>query len=121
MVTRSWRQFGHNMDLNTPLEAALSTKREYILALKEMNLRTVEDLLLYFPRSYEDLSQSKNIMQVKDGEKVSMQGMIHNIKNIPTKKTTRIKIIFTIKFLLIKYLFVLGLNLSCIMSKLYLD
>ena len=73
------------MNLNTPLEAALSTKREYILALKEMNLRTVEDLLLYFPKSYEDLSESKNVMQIKDGEKVSMQGRIYNIRDIPTK------------------------------------
>lgn len=84
------------MNLNTPLEAALSTKSEYILALKEMNLWKVEDLLLYFPRTYEDLSDSKNIMQVKDGEKVSMQGVIHNIHNIPTKnrKITLTKAMF---------------------------
>ena len=41
-------------------------------------------------------------------------------KNIPMKKTRRIKIILIIKILLIKFLFVLGLNLSCIFVKLYL-
>ena len=56
------------MDLNTPLESALSTKKEYILALKEMGLYKVRDILLYFPRAYEDLSQFKKIWEAKDGE-----------------------------------------------------
>ena len=42
-------------------------------------------------------------------------------KNIPKKKTKRIKIIFTIKPMLIKFLLVLGFNLSCIIVKLYLN
>ncbi len=84
------------MNLNTPLEAVLSTKKEYILALKEMNLRTVEDLLLYFPRTYEDLSESKTLLQVKTGEKVSMSGRLFGMKTIPTKnrKMNLIKAMF---------------------------
>ena len=84
------------MDLFTPLDEALSTKRQYIKALKEMNLRTVEDLLLYFPRTYEDLSESKNLMQVKDGEKVSMKGMLYGIKDVPirSRKTKLTKAMF---------------------------
>ena len=84
------------MDLKTPLDEVLSTKRQYIKALREMNLHTVEDLLLYFPRIYEDLSESKNLMQVKDGEKVSMKGILYGIKNVPIKsrKTTLIKAMF---------------------------
>lgn len=71
--------------LSTPLDAVLSTKNEYLLALKEMNLRTVEDLLLYFPRDYEDLSDSKQLLQVQSGEKVSLKGEIHGIRSIPTR------------------------------------
>ena len=41
-------------------------------------------------------------------------------KNIPKKKTRRIKIILTTELLLIKPLLVLGCNLSCIIAKLYL-
>lgn len=73
------------MNLNTPLEAVLLTKNEYIFALKEMNLWTVEDLLLYFPRGYEDLSDSKNLLQVKNGEKVSMAGRLQGMKQVPIR------------------------------------
>ena len=41
-------------------------------------------------------------------------------KNIPKKKTRRIKIVLIIELLPIKFLLVLGLNLSCIIVKLYL-
>ena len=41
-------------------------------------------------------------------------------KNIPKKKIKIIKIVLIIKFLLIKLLLGLGLNLSCIIAKLYL-
>jgi ATP-dependent DNA helicase RecG len=74
------------MDLMTPLSEALSTKKEYILALKEMGLYTVEDLLLYFPRTYEDLSQFKQILEAKDGEIITTKGYLHGIKVIPTRK-----------------------------------
>lgn len=84
------------MDLSTPLDQALSTKRDYIHALKEINLHTVEDLLLYFPRMYEDLSESKNLLEVKDGEKVSLRGTIHSLKQVPlrSRKINLIKAMF---------------------------
>jgi ATP-dependent DNA helicase RecG len=74
------------MNLSTPLSEALSTKKEYIKALKEMGLYTVEDLLLYFPRTYEDLSQFKQITEAEDGEIITTKGYLHAIKVIPTKK-----------------------------------
>ncbi|MBN2096358.1 ATP-dependent DNA helicase RecG [Candidatus Peregrinibacteria bacterium] len=80
------------MDLKTPLDEVIRTKRDYIKALRDMNLHTVEDLLLYFPRTYEDLSESKPLLQVKDGEKVSLQGMLYGMKTVPTRNR-RIKII----------------------------
>ncbi|MBU0577994.1 ATP-dependent DNA helicase RecG [Patescibacteria group bacterium] len=73
------------MNLNTPLSEALSTKKEYILALKEMGLYTVSDLLLYFPRGYEDLSQFKKIWEAKDGEIITTKGFLHGIKLVSTK------------------------------------
>jgi len=73
------------MQLSTSLEVAISTKKEYILALKEMGIYTVEDLLLYFPRAYEDLSQFKGLHEAKDGEVITTKGFLQNIKLIPTK------------------------------------
>ncbi|PIZ74769.1 DNA helicase RecG [Candidatus Peregrinibacteria bacterium CG_4_10_14_0_2_um_filter_43_11] len=74
------------MHLSTPLSEALSTKREYIAALREMELITVEDLLLYFPRTYEDLSVVKPLHEVKQGEIVTLKGCLHGIKRLPTKR-----------------------------------
>ncbi len=84
------------MNLNTPLEAALSTRSEYILALKEMGLFTVQDLLLHFPRHYEDLSDVDSIAQAKEGEAITTRGFLHGIKQIPTrnKKVKLIKAMF---------------------------
>lgn len=73
------------MTLDTPLSEALSTKKEYILSLSEMGLRTLHDLLLYFPRTYEDLSAFKSITEAKDGEKVTTKGFLQGIRLIPTK------------------------------------
>jgi len=74
------------MDLSMPLESALSTKKNYILALKEMGLYTVRDILLYFPRGYEDLSQFKKVWEAKDGEIITTKGYLHGIKVVPTRK-----------------------------------
>ncbi len=73
------------MNLNTPLSEALSTKKEYIFALAEMGVKTVEDLLLYFPRAYEDLSEFKGLDEAKDGETITTKGFLQGIKLIPTK------------------------------------
>ena len=73
------------MNLNTPLSEALSTKKEYIRALSEIGLHMVEDLLLYFPRAYEDLSEFKGLHEAKDGETITTKGFLQGIKLIPTK------------------------------------
>ena len=46
--------------------------------------------------SCSDLSESKNLMQVKDGEKVSMKGMLYGMKTVPTRsrKINLIKAMF---------------------------
>jgi len=80
------------MNLNTPLSEALSTKKEYIRSLKEMGLYTVRDLLLYFPRAYEDLSNFKKIWEAKDGEIITTKGFLHGIKLIPTRNR-RVKLV----------------------------
>lgn len=57
-----------------------------------MGINTVEDLLLYFPRTYEDLSEYKSLLSVKTGEKVSLKGYLLGIKRVPTKsKVTLVK------------------------------
>lgn len=71
--------------IDSPLSEALSTKSEYIKALSEIGLNTVEDLLLYFPRAYEDLSEFKPLEQAKDGEVITARGFLQGIRLLPTK------------------------------------
>jgi len=73
------------MDIRTPLSQAISTKKEYLKALEEMGLRMLEDLLLYFPRAYDDLSQLKTLAQAKDGEKATLRGMLTGLQNTRLK------------------------------------
>ncbi len=73
------------MHLSTPLSEALNTKPEYLRALADMGLKTVEDLLLYFPRAHEDLSQFKKLVEVQDGETVSLRGRFFGLKRAPTR------------------------------------
>lgn len=77
--------YWESMNLSTPLSEALSTKKEYIKALADMGIKNVEDLLLYFPRAYEDLSQFKGLHEAKDGEVITAKGFLQGIKLIPTK------------------------------------
>lgn len=46
------------------------------LLLNKLGIFTVEDILNYFPRDYEDRSSFKNIAQLMDGEKCAFEGSI---------------------------------------------
>lgn len=69
------------MNLSSPLTTALlHTTREHIDALARMDMRTVQDLVLYLPRGHEDLSQVQTLAASAIGEKVSVRGMIGEVK-----------------------------------------
>ncbi len=68
------------MDLKTPLPAVLRTTRDFVESLESLDLRTVEDLLLYLPRAHEDLTQSSTIASAQIGEKVTIVGVLTGIK-----------------------------------------
>lgn len=68
------------MELTTPLSAVLRTTREFVDALESLDLRTVQDLLLYLPRAHEDLTESSTIASARLGEKVTILGTLSDIK-----------------------------------------
>ncbi len=68
--------------LTTPLSEVLRTTKDHIAVLASMNLRTVGDLLLYLPRSHEDLSQILTLADAPLGEKVSVRGTIGQLKMV---------------------------------------
>src|SRR3989338_11299397 len=55
-----------------------------------MNIRTVEDLLLYLPRTHEDLSHIQTIATSKLGEKVSIRGTVRDVKLVFTRSRKKL-------------------------------
>ena len=68
------------MRLLTPLSEVLRTTKNHLQALEEMGLKTVGDLLLYLPRSHEDLSQMQTLADAQLGEKVTLRGSVEQLK-----------------------------------------
>lgn len=68
------------MRLSSPLGDAIRTTKDHLVALDGMGIRTVQDLLLYLPRSHEDLSELSTISSSPIGEKVTLRGTIDVLK-----------------------------------------
>ena len=68
------------MKLSDALASVLHTTQDHVEALKQMGMVTVEDLLLYLPRSHEDLSQIITLSAVPLGEKVTVRGTVDTLK-----------------------------------------
>ena len=72
--------------LRTKIEKLPFIGPAYVKKLHKVGIKTVEDLLFYFPFRYDDFSDVKKISEVELGEVVSVQGKIIEIKNIRTWK-----------------------------------
>ncbi len=55
-----------------------------------MNIHTVQDLLLYLPRSHEDLSEVTTLLSAPLGVKVTLRGTIDNLKLVRLKGGKRV-------------------------------
>lgn len=74
------------MRLNDALTPALlKTTQTFIDALSLMEIRTVEDLLRYLPRTYEDLSSVTTLADAPLNEKVTLRGTVHRLKLVRTR------------------------------------
>lgn len=73
------------MQLSTPLSKALRTTKEYIDTLHSMNLHTVEDILLYLPRTHEDLSTMYTLGTAPLDTKITISGIVDSLKLVRTR------------------------------------
>jgi ATP-dependent DNA helicase RecG len=62
----------------------------YARKLEKLGVKTVRDLLFYFPRRWEDFSHITPIAAVKVGEAVSVRGVVFDIKNKKSRKGTTV-------------------------------
>ncbi|MDO8570501.1 MAG: ATP-dependent DNA helicase RecG [Candidatus Daviesbacteria bacterium] len=73
------------MDLKTPLVSLAGIGPAFSSRLKNLNLKTVEDLINHYPFRYDDFSKNQDISQTQIGETVTLKGEIWSIKNIYTR------------------------------------
>ena len=52
-------------------------------------LKTVQDFVEFYPRSYEDQRQARNIASLKPGETVSLKAQIVKVASVPLGKSTK--------------------------------
>src|SRR3989338_3524436 len=74
------------MDPQTPIEELPGIGRYFSHKLKRLEIKTVENLIYHFPFRYDDFSKIENIQNVTPGEKLSVQGIVWQIKNIRTPR-----------------------------------
>ena len=73
------------LGLNAPLTVLHGIGPKNAELLETINLRTLEDLLYYFPRRYDDYSQLKTINHLQFGEELTIIGSIQSIANRPVR------------------------------------
>lgn len=73
------------MDPNTLLQNLPGIGSYYSSRLKKLNLITLEDLIYHFPFRYDDFSQIQTIENLTQGEKITVQGVVWQIKNVRTR------------------------------------
>lgn len=74
------------MDLQTSIQDLGGWFKRYSYPLKKLGIETLEDLLFHIPSRYEDFSLISKINLVQEGEVVTIQGTILEIKNAYARK-----------------------------------
>ena len=74
------------IELSTPIENVPNIGPAYYKKLKKLGIKTIQDLLFYFPARYEDFSNIIPIKDIKVGEIACVQGRIIEIENTPSFK-----------------------------------
>ena len=65
--------------LDTPLKDVLRTTTRHINKLKEIGLRNVSDFLTYFPRTYNDHSETTKIADIRTNQVSTVRGTLSQL------------------------------------------
>ncbi|MBI4926807.1 MAG: hypothetical protein HY835_03500, partial [Anaerolineae bacterium] len=71
--------------LSAPLTAVSGIGEKHAQTLERLGLYTINDLLYYFPRRYDDYSRLKPINRLEYGEQVTVLGTIQAIQSRPVR------------------------------------
>ncbi len=71
--------------LSRKLAVVLKTTKPHLYRLENIGLETFEDLLLYFPRTYNDTTEYRKINEIDLTEVNTIKGKLTNLFNVRTK------------------------------------
>src|ERR1700722_6176988 len=63
----------------TPLYEALGAKSPYLRRLEYLGIKTVGDLLFYFPTRYEDFSKIYKTTELEPGQQATLQAAVEDV------------------------------------------
>ncbi len=75
----------HQLSLDAPLTVISGIGPKNAEKLETLGLSTLQDLLFYFPRRYDDYSQLRPISRIFYGETVTIIGAIHSVNTRPIR------------------------------------
>lgn len=78
------------LNLSSPVNAIDKIGPKYKKLLENLEIYTIEDLLYHFPFRYDDFSEIKSVKDLQEGDIVTVQGILGDIKNIYTKYGKRL-------------------------------
>lgn len=84
------------MNLHQPLTVLPGVGPKSAEKLSKLGIENLQDLLLYFPFRYEDF-KSKNVLELEDGEKAVVSGVVVTPPNVQYYGYKRNRLRFTIK------------------------
>ena len=78
------------LELNSLVSKVPKIGPKYQKILEKLDIFTVEDLLYHFPFRYQDFSNIKKVGELKDGDVVTVKGVLGPVQNIYTRNRKRI-------------------------------
>lgn len=69
------------MNLKTPINEVAGVGESHVKSLAGLGIETIEDLLWYLPRRWDDYSKIVPIREAKPGEQISVRGVVKQIAN----------------------------------------
>mgnify|MGYP002857192748 CR=1 FL=1 len=79
------------MDLNNDVKFVKGVGPNRVLLLNKLGIYTLQDLITYYPREYEDRSKPKTIDSLEDGEEALIEGIaISRVSEVRIRKNLTI-------------------------------
>jgi ATP-dependent DNA helicase RecG len=77
------------ISLDTPIQYLKGVGPKFAELFARKGLKSVQDLIEFYPRSYEDQRQARNIASLKPGETVSLKAQVVKVASVPLGKSSK--------------------------------